>query len=103
MKFFGAALWIINLLVSALLAALRIRPQASEHSQRLTMEELRMLVLESAQFMPKKHQSILVNLFDLEQITVEDVMTPRARIVSMAVSGSRISTPALTKESTWAR
>ena len=30
--------------------------------------------------MPKKHQSILVNLFDLERITVEDVMTPRAHI-----------------------
>jgi len=44
------------------------------------MEELRFLVLESGQFMPKKHQSILVNLFDLEAITVEDVMTPRAQI-----------------------
>jgi Mg2+/Co2+ transporter CorB len=44
------------------------------------MEELRSVVLESANFMPKKHQSILMNLFDLERITVEDVMTPRAQI-----------------------
>jgi Mg2+/Co2+ transporter CorB len=29
---------------------------------------------------PKKHASILVNLFDLDRITVEDVMTPRAQI-----------------------
>jgi Mg2+/Co2+ transporter CorB len=88
LKFFSSALWIINLFVSALLAAMRIRPQGSEQPQRLTMEELRMLVLESAQFMPKKHQSILVNLFDLERITVEDMMTPRARIEAIDIDAA---------------
>jgi Mg2+/Co2+ transporter CorB len=72
--------WFINLFVSALLALLRFKPQRGDQPQRLTNEELRSLVLESAHFMPKKHQSILVNLFDLERITVEDVMTPRAQI-----------------------
>jgi len=38
--------------------------------------------------MPKKHQSILVNLFDLEQITVEDMMTPRARIESIDINAA---------------
>ena len=45
-----------------------------------------MLVLESAQFMPKKHQSILVNLFDLEQLTVDDIMTPRARVEALDIA-----------------
>jgi Mg2+/Co2+ transporter CorB len=73
------ALWIINLFVRFLLWILRI-PAEPKAQQRLSMEELRTLVLESGQFMPKKHQSILVNLFDLEAITIEDVMTPRAQI-----------------------
>ena len=30
--------------------------------------------------MPKKHVSILLNLFDLGAITVQDIMLPRARI-----------------------
>lgn len=70
----------VNFFVSALLFLLRLKPGRSDQPQRLTMEELRHLVLESSQFAPKKHQSILLNLFDLEAITVEDVMTPRARI-----------------------
>src|SRR5713226_3780282 len=73
------ALWFVNLFVRASLWLLRI-PVEGKSQQRLSMEELRFLVLESGQFMPKKHQSILVNLFDLETITVEDVMTPRSQI-----------------------
>ena len=72
--------WFVNLFVSSLLFVLRIHPANDGHSQRLTMEDLRSLVLDSGHFMPKKHMSILVNLFDLEAITVEDVMTPRSQI-----------------------
>jgi len=72
--------WFVNLFVSVLLFITRMKPPTDGHAQRLTMEELRSLVIDSGQFMPKKHQSILVNLFDLEAITVEDVMTPKAQI-----------------------
>jgi len=71
--------WFVNLFVAPLLFVFRVRSKGAQ-SQRLSMEELRGLVLESGQFMPKKHQSILVNLFDLEAITIEDVMTPRSQI-----------------------
>jgi Mg2+/Co2+ transporter CorB len=72
--------WLVNLFVRPLLWVFRVRSTGGDQPQRLSMEELRSLVLESGPFMPKKHQSILVNLFDLEAITVEDVMTPRAQI-----------------------
>jgi len=78
-KSFAWMLWIANLFVRCLLWILRI-PIEQGAPQRLSIEELRILVVESGQFMPKKHQSILVNLFDLGAITVEDVMTPRAQI-----------------------
>jgi Mg2+/Co2+ transporter CorB len=78
-KGFSWMLWVANLFVRCLLWLLRI-PAEQKTPQRLSVEELRMLVLESGQFMPKKHLSILINLFDLEAITVEDVMTPRAQI-----------------------
>ena len=77
--------WFVNLFVSAVLFATRLKPSNAEQNQRLTLEELRHLVLESSQIIPKKHQSILMNLFDLESITVEDVMTPRARIESIDI------------------
>ena len=72
--------WFVNLFVRTLLFLLRIDPSAGGENQRLTPQEMRSLVLDSSPFMPKKHQSILMNLFDLEAITIEDVMTPRAQI-----------------------
>jgi Mg2+/Co2+ transporter CorB len=45
-------------------------------------------VLEHSHFIPKKHASILVNLFDLERITVEDVMTPRAQLEALDLDAS---------------
>jgi Mg2+/Co2+ transporter CorB len=75
----------VNVFVSALLFVLRLKPSATDQPQRLTMEELRHLVLESGQFAPQKHQSILINLFDLGSITVEDVMTPRSRIEAIDI------------------
>ena len=40
-------------------------------------------MLESGSFMPTKHRSILLNLFDLENISVDDVMIPRRRIEAL--------------------
>jgi Mg2+/Co2+ transporter CorB len=75
--------WIVNLFVRPLLLLAGIRPENSTEVQKLTPEEIRTLVLESSSFMPKKHVSILLNLFDLGSITVQDIMLPRARIESV--------------------
>jgi Mg2+/Co2+ transporter CorB len=75
-------MWIINVTVRGLLKALRIR-QVGEHAQPLSMAELRTLVLEGGKFIPKKHQSIFLNLFELEDMTVDDTMTPRGQIETL--------------------
>jgi len=72
--------WLVNVFVRPLLFLFRVKTRTAEQPQRLSMEELRLLVLESGQYMPRKHQSIVLNLFGLETITVEDVMTARAQI-----------------------
>ncbi len=72
--------WFVNLFVRLLLRMFRIRADGAAESQRLKPEELRMLVLESGHYIPQKHRSILLNLFDLERIRADDVMTPRAHI-----------------------
>ncbi len=73
-------IWFINLFVSALLTTLRLAPKGTQEESRLSPEELRSLVLESAHLMPQKHHTILSSLFELNAITVEDVMTPRGHI-----------------------
>ncbi len=82
----GPVIWFMNLFVRALLRLMRIRTGSEARDQRLSPEELRSMVLEGGNFIPVKHKSILLNLFDLEQVTVEDVMTPRAQIEALNLS-----------------
>jgi len=75
--------WFVNLFVRPLLWLLRIRTDQSGETPKLSPEEIRTLVLESSSFMPKKHRSILLNLFDVGAVTVQDIMVPRAKIESI--------------------
>ncbi|HYL25699.1 MAG TPA: CNNM domain-containing protein [Burkholderiales bacterium] len=77
--------WFVNLFARPLLLMLGIRPGRPSDEPKLSPEEIRTLVLESSSFMPKKHLSILVNLFDVGAITVQDIMVPRARIESVCL------------------
>jgi len=77
--------WFINLFARPLLLLMGIRPGRDNEEAKLSPEEIRTLVLESSTFMPKKHLSILVNLFDVGAITVQDIMVPRSRIESVCL------------------
>ena len=79
-------IWFVNLFVQGLLRLMRLRTGKDVRDQRLSPEELRSMVLEGGNFIPVKHKSILLNLFDLETVTVEDVMTPRAQIEALNLS-----------------
>jgi Mg2+/Co2+ transporter CorB len=76
--------WFVNLFVRGLLWLLRFQPHSTQ-AHTLSMEELRTLILEGGNFLPQKHQNILLNLFDLESITVEDAMTPRNQIEAVDI------------------
>jgi Mg2+/Co2+ transporter CorB len=73
-----------NALLRPLLRLLRIRPQGPG-AQALSAEEIRTIILESSHFLPKKHVSILLNMFDVRDMTVQDVMLPRTRIESVCL------------------
>jgi Mg2+/Co2+ transporter CorB len=73
-------IWFVNLFVTALLKAIRLAPSSTHEETKFSPDELRSIVLESAHLMPQKHHAILSSLFDLNNITVEDVMTPRGSI-----------------------
>jgi Mg2+/Co2+ transporter CorB len=77
--------WFINLFVSSLLKIMGLDTKNS-HETRLSPDELRSLVLETSHFIPSQHRNILINLFNLENITVDDVMTPRSRMETLDLS-----------------
>jgi Mg2+/Co2+ transporter CorB len=66
-------LWFINLFTSTVLRLFGIRMGTPLHDARLSPDELRTLLLDGGNTMPQKHRSILLNLFDLEAISVEEI------------------------------
>lgn len=79
-------IWCVNLFVIPLLKLLHLQPKPGHEEARLSPEELRAMVIESGHFIPAAHREILVNLFDLENVTVEDIMTPRGEIESIDIA-----------------
>lgn len=72
-------------LVKTILRLFRINIQTDQSKQKMTLEELRGLVLDAEHFLPRKHQKMLLNLVDLERITVNDVMVPRNQIEALNI------------------
>jgi len=77
--------WFVNLFVQGILRLLRIRQPEPGHGNSLGLEELRTIVLESSGRLPREHHRILMNLLELEDITVDDVMTPRSQIEAIDI------------------
>ena len=71
-------------LLGMALKALRLKPQESG-AQPLSIDEIRTIVLESSNVLPKKHASVLLNLLEIGAITVDDVMVPRNQIESISL------------------
>ncbi|MCY4472358.1 MAG: HlyC/CorC family transporter [Kistimonas sp.] len=71
-----------NSLSNGLLRLLRMQPQARSNDQ-LSREELRTLVREAGNLIPNSHKGMLVNILDLEKVTVDDIMVPRHEIIGI--------------------
>ena len=74
------AIWFTNLFVTGLLKLFRIKVNFAEVSHAISTEELRSIVSEAGSYIPQKNRAILLNLFDLENATVDDVMTAHTQI-----------------------
>jgi len=86
LRFAYPVVWFVNLFVDALLRLLRLKPAGGGENSRLSVDELRSVVLESSNFIPQQHRAILLNLFELEQLTVADIMTPRGEIEAIDIA-----------------
>ncbi len=68
-----------DVLLGLILRVLRMQPQESG-PQPLSVDEIRTIVLESSNVLPKKHASVLLNLLEIGAISVDDVMVPRNQL-----------------------
>ena len=84
LKLLWPVVWVVNGIANGLLKLLGVSPEHGT-SNALTTEELRTVVIEAGALIPKRHQSMLLNLMDLEKVTVEDIMVPRNEVTGIDV------------------
>lgn len=72
--------WFVNLFVNAWLKLLGIKINFGDGIKSLSMEELRSIVTDAGKFLPSKHRAILLNLFELEKIEVDDIMIAHPQV-----------------------
>ena len=93
-KLFYPVVYVAMGMVHGFLWLLRIKVNADQSKHKINLDELRTLVLESEQFLPRKHQRMLLNLVDIERIAVNDVMVPRNQIEALDLN----ATPEILRE-----
>lgn len=69
-----------NLCANSLLRLLGMKVGFTENSHTTSIEELRSIFSETASPIPSKHREVLLNLLDLEQSTVDDIMTVHTQL-----------------------
>jgi len=74
--------WVVNSISTFLIKVLGFNTEAG-NSDALDSEELRSVVIEAGPLIPRRHQSLLLNILDLESITVDDIMIPRSEIAGI--------------------
>ncbi len=82
MKVLGPAVWLMSSISNVLLRIFGVdtnrRPEDA-----LNSEELRTIVNESGPMIPPRHKRMLLNILDLEEVTVDDIMVPRQEIYGL--------------------
>lgn len=75
----------VNFITNGFMRVLGVNPNNTQGQDALSSEELRTVVNEANSMIPTSHQEMLLSILDLEKVTVEDVMIPRAEISGIDV------------------
>ena len=84
LKILYPVVWVVNVISNALVRMLGFKSKADD-SHQLTQEELRSVVYESGERIPRRRQGMLLNILDLEHVTVNDILVPRNDIVGINI------------------
>ena len=82
MKLAYPAVWLINSLSNTLLSIFNIDIK-KRNDENISSEELRTIVREAGILIPQRHQKMLINILDLEKVTVNDIMVPRNEVTAI--------------------
>lgn len=75
----------VNWLTNGILKIIGVSSEQREH-HTLSSDELKTVVNEAGALLPKRDQSMLVSILELEKITVEDIMIPRSELQGIDIN-----------------
>jgi Mg2+/Co2+ transporter CorB len=87
MKVMYPVVWLVNSVTNALLRVLGVDPAAAKE-EHVSSEELRTIVTEAGALIPPRHRGMLLNILDLEEVSVDDVMVPRNEVYGIDLDDS---------------
>lgn len=79
MKLLYPVVWAVNFVTNGLMRLFGTDPAASRE-EHLSSEELRTIVNDAGPLIPSAHRGMLLNILDLEEVTVDDIMVPRNEV-----------------------
>lgn len=79
---------LINMLVNKMLVQCGVDTRQNGDLDKLNSEELRTVVHEAGDMIPERHQRMLLNILDLEKVTVDEIMVPRNEIEGIDLNHS---------------
>lgn len=74
-------IWIVNFFSNSLLSLLKANEKDS--NEDITTEELKSVLENSGDLIPKRYQDMLISILDLDAILVDEIMTPRNEIIGI--------------------
>ena len=77
----------VNIFVLGILKIFNIKINFTQNNL-ITMDELKSIISDSGKFIPNKNKSLLLNLIDLEKVTIDEIMMPHTNIESINLGQS---------------
>jgi Mg2+/Co2+ transporter CorB len=84
LKILYPLVWLVSSISNGLLRLSGLKVQHG-HDFHLSTEELRTVVDESARKIPRQRQDMLLNVLDLEKVTINDIMVTRNDVVGIDI------------------
>jgi Mg2+/Co2+ transporter CorB len=79
------AVWTVNVVSNGLVRFFGFKLNADKNGQQLSKEELRTVVYESSERIPRKRHGMLLNILDLEKVSVNDILVPRNEVIGIDI------------------
>ena len=74
-------IWIVNFFSNSLLNLLKVKDE--NKNEDITTEELKSVLENSGEMIPKRYQDMLTSILDLDEILIDEIMTPRNEILGI--------------------